>query len=321
MKRTYIVMALAFLLSAACGAPMKERIDDKSAAISGLRDSIEAVAAEYPGEIGVAVITDAGDTITVGNETKYPLMSVFKLHQAIALCHDFEERGVPTDTVVTIARTELNENTWSPMLKDFTGDEITVSVRDLLRYSLMQSDNNASNYLFEKMVPVAVTDSFIATLIPRESFSIRHTEDEMFGRHALCYENRTSPLGAALLIERLFTDSIIGRDNGAFIRRTLGECLTGTDRIVAPLIGKEGVAAAHKTGSGFRDAGILAAHNDVAFITLPGGRHYVLAVFVKDFRGTEAEAAAAIARISEMVYKFISTDKRHLAQSPFWQAR
>ena len=36
-------------------------------------------------EIGIAVIIDGKDTITVNNDIHYPLMSVFKFHQALAL--------------------------------------------------------------------------------------------------------------------------------------------------------------------------------------------------------------------------------------------
>lgn len=271
--------------------------------IDQLRDSLSHIAGEYPGEIGIALLTSAGDTVVVADEDKYPLMSVFKLHQAISLCRLFDEQGASLDTVLEIPRRKLNPATWSPMLKDYTADTIRISVRDLLRYTLTQSDNNASNYLFETVEPVAAADSFISTIIPRAGFRIVATEAEMFGNHALCYENHSSPLGAALLIDRLFTDSIIDTASRDFICTTLGQCTTGADRIVAPLAGKDGVTVAHKTGSGFRNAdGILCAHNDVAFVSLPDGTSYSLAVLIKDFNGSEQEAAKAIARISSTVY-------------------
>jgi len=58
-----------------------------------LRDSLTAIAAEAPGEVGIAVVVDGEDTVTVNNDDKYPLMSVFKLHQAVALCHELEGQG------------------------------------------------------------------------------------------------------------------------------------------------------------------------------------------------------------------------------------
>lgn len=279
--------------------------------MASLKDSLDSISGQYRGEIGIALIIGEGDTLTVANEPKYPLMSVFKLHQAIALCHDLESRSASPDTVMRIPRASLNPDTWSPMLKDHTGDTITLSVRDLLRYTLIQSDNNASNYMFEHLLPVADSDSFIATLIPRDSFRLTVTEADMWDNHSLCYQNRSSPLGAAMLIDRLYTDSIIGNADATFIRTTLRECQTGADRIVAPLQGKPGVTVGHKTGSGFRDAdGTLTAHNDVAYVTLPDGRHYSLAVLVKDFHGDEAEASQAIARISAAVYSALTNPKQ-----------
>ena len=49
--------------------------------------------------------------------------------------------------------------------------------------------------------------------------------------------------------------------------------------------------------------GILLAHNDVGYVTLPDGRAYALAVLVKDFDGSEAEASAVIAKVSGIVYE------------------
>ena len=228
------------------GSKQQETIsNERESALKTLGDSLHAITEKYPGEIGIAILTDTGDTITTNNAGKYPLMSVFKLHQAISLCHLFEENDISLDSVVNINRDQLNPDTWSPMLKDYAQNTLTISVRDLLRYTLMQSDNNASNYLFENIESVNDADKFIATLIPRDSFKLKVTEAQMWDNHALCYEN---------------------------------------------------------------DNGVLSAHNDVGFIELPDGRHYTLAVLVKDFKGNETEAAKSIADISATVYSIL-TDK------------
>lgn len=309
---TTVIAVLATVMSASCiGQTMNTSCDtrDKSGTpTAALRDSLQTIADSYPGEIGIAVLTDEGDTIAVNNENKYPLMSVFKLHQAISLCDMFAQCGTSLDTVLCVERAALNPDTWSPMLKDHSGETISISVRDMLRYTLMQSDNNASNYLFAHMQPVAEVDSFIATVIPRRSFRLSVTEADMWDNHALCYENCSSPLGAAILINRLYTDSIIPRADRDFICTSLEECRTGLDRIVSPLRKIDGIHIGHKTGSGFRTPdGLLTAHNDVAFVRMPDGRHYALAVLVKDFRGDEAEAAKAIARISASVYSAVTS--------------
>lgn len=271
-----------------------------------IADSITRIVSDYPGEIGVAVIINNEDTITVNNRNVYPMMSVFKVHQALAVCDYFDYKGFSLDSLMSIQRTELDAKTWSPMLKEHTEPVIELTVKDLLSYTLTQSDNNASNIMFEKLVGVDSTDSYIATIIPRSSFKIAYTEKEMSADHDRAYDNCTSPLGGAILMNRLFTDSLVSHDKQSFIVNTLRECKTGADRIAAPLLGKKGITIGHKTGSGYtKESGVLVAHNDVAYICLPNNVCYTLAVFVKDFKGNEAQAAAAIARISAVVYSLL----------------
>ena len=308
-RKPHFIAAAVVAATAAFAMPLCTRAKETKSSAAGVRlltDSIARIAAEYPGEIGVAVIIDSKDTVAVNNRSVYPMMSVFKLHQALAVCEEFDRKGISLDTVLNLRREQLDPDTWSPMLKEHPEAVISLPVRELMRYTLTQSDNNASNYMFRHLVDTKQTDAFISTLIPRESFRIVYREDEMSVDHSRAYGNYTSPLGAAELINRLFTDSLVSGGKQTFVMTTLGECTTGTDRIVAPLLGKPGVKVAHKTGSGYSENGVLAAHNDVAYVTLPDGRGYSLAVFVKDFKGDETLAARAIARISAAVYSFVS---------------
>ncbi|MEF2752023.1 MAG: serine hydrolase [Muribaculaceae bacterium] len=299
MNRKLLLTAVAAILLTACRQPTGVSSDYKAE----LKKELTAIADSAKGDVGIALIYD-GDTLTVNNDAIYPMMSVFKLHQAVALCRMFEENGTSLDSVMTLRRSELDPDTWSPMLKDHSDEEISLPMRRLLEYTLIESDNNASNEMFVRLMPPAACDSVIAGIIPRGSFEIRFNEAEMQADHSRAYSNRTSPLGAAILIDRLFTDTLVGKSYQDFIKSALLRCQTGPDKISAALSEREGITIGHKTGSGYRDDnGRLAASNDVAFITLPDGRHYSLAVFVKDFDGTDAEAAATIARISAAVIK------------------
>ena len=53
-------------------------------------------------EIGIAVILDAQDTVTVNNDDRYPLMSVFKFHQALAVADYLDRNGLTPDTEIFI---------------------------------------------------------------------------------------------------------------------------------------------------------------------------------------------------------------------------
>lgn len=272
-----------------------------------LTDSLTRVINTYPGEIGVAMIYDDRDTVAINNDTKYPLMSVFKLHQAISTCDYLLRNNIDMDSITAIPRDHLNPDTWSPMLKDNFHDTIIISYRRLLNYALEKSDNNASNYLFKHTADIYETDTYILKYIPRQSFSIRHTEDDMYKNHKLAYDNVTSPLGCAVLINKLYTDSVLSKaPYSDFIRNALENCQTGIDRIIAPLINEPELRIGHKTGSGFSDNGILSAHNDVAYISLPDDHHYTLSIFIKDFNGSETDASAIMAQLSKIIYKSLT---------------
>ena len=108
-------------------------------------------------------------------------------------------------------------------------------------------------------------------------------------------------------MNRLFTDSLVSPEKQGFDKNTLDECTAGKDRIVAPLLEKEGITIARKSGSGYTtEEGLLVAHMDVAYICLPNGVCYTLAVFVKDFKGNEPQAARVIANISATVYSILA---------------
>lgn len=300
MRQILITIVTALAALTACTNSNKKLTESET--LETLKDSLESVVKEYPGEIGIALITDDGALLTVNNEDKYSLMSVFKLHQAISLCHLFEKRGISLDTVINLNLKKLNLDTWSPVLEEHSGEWLQISVREMLRYTLTQSDNNLSNYLFDSIQSVSDADKFMATIMPRDCFKMAVTEAQIWSDHSLSFENHSSPLAVAILLEKLFNENIISPEHKEFICTTLAECKTG-DRIGAPLAGRDSITVAHKTGSGYRyDSGRLMAHNDAAYITLPDGSHYTLVVFVKDFGGTNQEAGQAISHISEIIY-------------------
>ena len=271
-----------------------------------LRERLYAIADTVPGIVGIAFVNDA-DTVTVNNSVHYPIMSVFKLHQALAVADVIKTRGSSIDSVIHISKDELDTQTWSPMLKIYREPDFDISIRDLIKYSLTVSDNNASNLLFKHIVPPSTTDSLIRSISTDPTFRIAYSEDEMKIKHTLAYVNYSSPLSAATLIRQVFDSSFSSNSAVDSIRKDLATVTTGLDRLGAIIPQHPEVFFSHKTGSGYRnDAGELIAHNDVGYFRLPDGRTYALAVFIRDFSGTEAEASEIIARISHEVYEWVA---------------
>ena len=79
-------------------------------------------------------------------------------------------------------------------------------------------------------------------------------------------------------------------------------------KLPAPLK-ESGAVIGHKTGSGYRlPDGRLSACNDIGFVTLPDGRTYFIAVFIKDSALTDAENDRLITDISAIAYRFFVSE-------------
>lgn len=270
-----------------------------------LQEELYAFIDSVPGTVGVAFVSD-GDTVTVNNGVHFPMMSVFKMHEALAVANTLERSGISLDTLLSINRVDLDLDTWSPMLKEYTAERFTVPVSKLLEYAVTKSDNNASNLLFRHIVSTTETDAYIRSIARDTTFRISYSESEMKANHSLSYCNYTSPLSAALLIKQVMEEPVVGKNYQDSIRQYLSTVTTGQDRLGSVVDGSDITLFAHKTGSGYRnEAGELVAYNDVGYFRLRDGRSYSLAVLIRDFAGTEASASAIIADISRRVYQYI----------------
>lgn len=293
--KSRLLLLLALVLTAAAPA----------SAEGNLKTQLQKIIAGADARVGVAVIAD-GDTLTVNGSPDYPLMSVMKLHQAVAVARILEERGLPLTTTVHIYVQDLKAGTWSPLRDARPGGGFDMSVAELLRYTLQQSDNNACDILFDRFAAPEHVDSIIRSMGFRD-FRIAATEDEMHRDLKKCRENVSSPLSAADLMDRLASGTLpLGKEYADFIRSTLLECRTGLNRLPLPLEGS-GALIGHKTGTSDREAdGRWTGINDVGFVLLPDGRSYTLAVFISDSALGMEENEKLIADISGAVYSELS---------------
>lgn len=293
--KSRLFLLLALVLTAAAPA----------SAEGNLKTQLQKIIAGADARVGVAVIAD-GDTLTVNGSPDYPLMSVMKLHQAVAVARILEERGLPLTSTVHIYVQDLKAGTWSPLRDTRPGGGFDMSIAELLRYTLQQSDNNACDILFDRFAAPEHVDSIIRSMGFRD-FRIAATEDEMHRDLKKCRENVSSPLSAADLMDRLASGTLpLGKEYADFIRSTLLECRTGLNRLPLPLEGS-GALIGHKTGTSDREAdGRWTGINDVGFVLLPDGRSYTLAVFISDSALGMEENEKLIADISGAVYSELS---------------
>lgn len=273
-----------------------------------LEEQLQKYVDEAPAEIGVGVIIPRSDTIVI-NDGKYQMNSVLKLFQSLPTVKQLSANRIMWDAVVDIPHGSLAEDTWSPMLKESSGDTLRTTYGKLLEYALGESDNNACDWLFDNVVSTDSVDAYWRKE-GYTDFQIKWDEAQMHEDPTRSNDNWTSPLVAAKAVQRIFDYSMASSDfNTSQISGILMHCQTGLNRIPAPLTGTDALVA-HKTGTGFADEkGNPMGVNDVAYVILPDGKSYALAVFVQSTQKDMAETEKMIADISEIVYKYVSQDQ------------
>ena len=277
----------------------------KADPFSSLRNEIIHSICKYDAKVGVAVMVNNTDTLTVNNSDKYPMMSVFKFHQALAVCHHLQTKGISLDSVINISKEELRENTYSPLRDRFPEGNIRISLSELMEYTLQLSDNNACDILFNRILSTKEIDRYIRSL-GIDDFSIEMDENDMHKNLDNCYSNWTTPMAAVRLINLFLEGGAVSGEYYDFIKRTMTECTTGIGRLPYPLKNTAAVIG-HKTGTGDKNSdGRYIGINDIGFIDLPNGDRYLIAVFVKDSAEDYETTERIIAEISSMVYKNIS---------------
>ena len=270
-----------------------------------LESQIRQVTKSIRAQVGVAVIIDGKDTVTVNNDSRYPLMSVVKYPQSLAVAHFLHQHNRPLSTEVFTAKEALHPNTYSPLRDEYPEGNLYLPISCLLEYTLQQSDNNACDILFEYIGGVSYAERYIRSL-GTECLAISKTEEQMYQAPESCYENWSSPLEMARLTDMLFSKELFPSDYQNFIKETMLNCVTGENRLPQPLMNTT-ARIGHKTGtSGLNARGELAGINDVGFVILPDGRRYSIAVLIKDSKETMKATEKVIADISEIVYRYLT---------------
>ena len=269
-----------------------------------LKSELQNVIANCKAKIGIAVIVDGKDTICINNDERYPMMSVYKFHQAVAVAYVLERRGISLDSTIYVSKNELRPNTYSPFREKYPEGHDLFSISELLTYTLQLSDNNACDILFDHILNVADTDAVLHQF-GGTNFKISATERAMQKDISKCYENWSTPLASAKLIDDLVAGRILKGRYHDFVVSTMLACTTGAQRLPRPLP-VPGPRIGHKTGTSGKDSkGNFIAVTDIGFIFLEGGKRYSVAVFVKDSSENLQTNEQIIADISNELYSFL----------------
>jgi beta-lactamase class A len=259
---------------------------------------ISRLARSIPGDVGAAaMIVETGEFVGVHPDARYPMQSVYKFPIAWAVLAQVDSGRLTLNREVDITRKDLVPEVHSP-IRDQNPAGVKLTVRELLRAAIVESDGTASDMLVS-LVPFGAITGMVHFL-GADSMMLVATERQMVSDGKAQYRDWSTPRAAVQLL-RAFT---LGHGLSAPSRTLLQSWMTtttiGPHRI--PGLLPKGTVVAHKTGTSNTRGNLTAATNDIGVITLPGGRHLAVAVFVRDSRASVADRELVIARIARAAY-------------------
>jgi beta-lactamase class A len=211
-----------------------------------------------------------------------------------------EPMNVTLDRTVRFLPKDIIPGSYSPLTNRYPHANVDVTLRELVRLAVGQSDNGAEEVLIRLVGGPTVVQSYIRSL-GISAFHLVYSERDLDRDENLQYQDWIEPAAAVQLLERLVNNPPISPVANAFLLQTMTDAVTGPGRLRAGL--PPGTVLAHKTGSSGTHGGITAATNDIGLVTLPDGRKLAIAAFVTGSRADEDTREGVIARIAQVTYK------------------
>ena len=270
-----------------------------------LKKEILQITKDKNGTVAVSVLDFGNDkTVHINGNKKLPMLSVFKFHIGLAVLNEVDQGKLNLDQKILIKKSDLLENTWSPIRERFPEGDIEMPLGLLIKYTVAESDNNGCDILLRLIGGTETVQKFINSKGVR-NFTIKVNEEQMHQGFEFMYLNTTTANSANQLLKDFRDKKIVSKTSTDFLMTTMLETSTGKNKIVAQL--PESVPVAHKTGSsGKNEKGLTIAENDIGIVTMPGGKSYALSIFVSDSMESAETNTKMIADISKIVFDYFS---------------
>jgi len=298
-KKFYINLTLLLLMFAFFNTAHSQE--------DSFKDGIEKIIRESKCSVGAAIKElESGKTYLFGNNTGYPMQSVYKFPLAMAVLDRVDKGEFPLDKIIKVTKKDLLPDTWSPLREKYPdGGDLKLS--EILTYTVSQSDNNGCDILFRLIGGPLEAEKYIHGLGITD-INIKNTEEEMHKDGTLQFVNSCKPSAMAELLGVLSGGTALSKESNDFLLKIMVETTTGPKRIKGLL--PERTEVAHKTGSsGKSDDGITAACNDAGIVTLPDGRRFAIVVFVSMSKENDDYNDSIIAGISRLAWDYFISGK------------
>lgn len=274
---------------------LPEKIDN------ALQTEIAKIAETAKGRVGVgALLLETGDSAYVDRNGKYPMQSVYKLPIAMAVLKLMDEGKVKIDQEINITPDDYVRQGFHSPIRNMNPQGVVMNVFGVMRYSISESDGTASDVLLDLAGGPAEVQKYLGVIGIGNEMIVADSEKSISKDWETQYRNWSSPDASIKLLRALQSRQAgLSEQATKILMQFLTETETGDRRIKRGL--PEGATLAHKTGTGGTEKGITGATNDIGIITLPDGRHVLLAVYVSDSPESGAVREKVMADIARAV--------------------
>jgi beta-lactamase class A len=206
------------------------------------------------------------------------------------------DRGeLKLDQLVRVEPSDFVRKGMSSPVRDKYPDGTELTIAELLRYTICESDGSTSDVLMKLIGGPGKVMLFLEEIhVP--DIEVVNYEKEIGRDWETQYRNWATPKGALALLAALQSKRGLSAESQALLLKLMTEAIPGAKRLKGEL--PAGTVVAHKTGTGGTQNGITSATNDIGIITLPDGRHLAVAAFVSDSAANDDTRDAIIARLS-----------------------
>jgi beta-lactamase class A len=298
-----------------------------------LEQELARIARTVSGDVGVAALHLERDMLaTYRADVRFPMASVYKIPIAVQLLTRAGRGEIDLDSLVALGPDDLRPGS-GVLAHLFVVPGVRLSIRNLLRPSLMVSDNTATDILLRlaggpervtarlrqlgikemrvdrSTLQLILASDGIEGAVPDDAYT-----EEAYDRVLLGVQDRerttaawraftdvrdtATPRAMVELLRLIWTgEAVSGEGRDILLDAMLG---SGNERRIGGLLPPGTASPTHKTGTIW--GGGLYTVNDVGLIELPGGAgHVALALFIGRARGEVEDLEETIAHLARTV--------------------
>jgi len=283
---------------------------NSNAQIDSLKSEIENLIKNKNATVGVSIIANnLKDTININGNLHLPMQSVFKFPIALAVLSEVDKGKFKLNQKINITPKDLNLSNdlvvnWSPIKEKFPNGT-TMTLDELIKYTVSQSDNNGCDILLRLIGGTATVEKFLLQN-HLSDISIKASEGDMHKEWDVQFQNWATAIALNQLLIKAYAsgnDRILSKKSYQFLWKTMKETSTGENRLKGQL--PQGTIVAHKTGaSGSIDKIMTPATNDIGIIFLPNGSPVFISVLVSNSYENEKTNEKIISDIAKMTWDY-----------------